>query len=48
MVDFWTEVFIVRASTEMAYSLIETEYNDLYAQLQRDAPKDVVKYVSEN
>ena len=30
----------------MAYSSTETEYNDLYAQLQRDAPKEVVKYVS--
>ena len=33
---------------KMAYSSTETEYNDSYAQLQRDAPKQVVKYVSEN
>ena len=33
---------------KMAYSSTETEYNDLYAQLQRDALKEVVKYVSEN
>ena len=32
----------------MAYSSTETDYNDLYAQLQRDAPKRVVKDVSEN
>ena len=33
---------------KMAYSLTETEYHDLYTQLQRDSPKEVVKYVSEN
>ena len=32
----------------MAYSSTETEYNNLYAKLQRDAQKQVVKYVSEN
>ena len=32
----------------MTYSSTETEYNVLYTQLQRDAPKEVVKYVSEN
>lgn len=32
----------------MAYASTESEYNDLYGQLSRDAPKEVVKYVDEN
>ena len=33
---------------KLAYASSEAEYDALYAQLQRDAPQEVVKYYDEN